>query len=75
MRGHVLKQQGFRAKGGDGGRKGEGVGKSGGWEARGLVSGERRAGKCNGGPTVVATGVHEQHSRVLLTGFTRRAGR
>ena len=35
MRGHVLKQQGFRAKGGDGGRKGEGVGKSGGREARG----------------------------------------
>lgn len=29
VRGHVLKQQGFRARGGDG-RKGEGVGESGG---------------------------------------------
>ena len=36
------------------------------------MSGERRAGKCNGGPTVVTTGVHEQHikscSLVLLAG-------
>lgn len=46
-------QQGFRVKGGDG-RKGEGVGvRVGGQEARGTVSGEKRAGKCNGSPTTV----------------------
>ena len=39
----------------------------GGQEAGGTVSGERRAGKRNGGPTMAPGGVSEQHSKVLLS--------